>query len=313
MGDYDWIGPLVGGVAKGVNSYATADKANSDVQRAYQQMMDNLQARFAEYDQLPAAGYKDVQAQQVGPSALGGIQLDPAGHIAEQEAMAKLSELAANGGLSLADMQALNQIQGNLSQNNTARRKGLANEFSARGQLGSGAQLAMALNSQQNAAQNANQAGESAAAQAQARALDAILRKAGLGRQMESDEYGRKSDAAKAADLIEARNAAARTQAANTNNSIAGQRYDDAFNRVKAKSGLSSQQNDILFGRGTQQARTDAAMGSTTNNLIDSGVGAFGSSGGKSGDGSGGGGGGSSTDMGDGNTDDVDEELPGDD
>jgi hypothetical protein len=126
----------------------------------------------------------------------------------------------------------------------------------------------MSLNANQNAASQANQHGEDIAAQAQQRALDAILKRAGLGRQMESDEYGRKSDAAKAADLIEARNAAARTQAANTNNSIAGQRYEDELAKLKAKSGLSSQQNDIMFGRGTQQARTDAAMGDTTNHLI---------------------------------------------
>lgn len=315
MGDYDWIGPLVGAGAKAFNSYETANKSNEDVQRAYQQMLDNLKQRFADYDALGPAGYQNVTAQQVGPSALNNIQLDPTGRAAEQSAMAQLGDLSAHGGLNLADMAALNKIQASLSRNNAARNASLANQYAARGQLGGGQQLAMALNANQNAAAQANQHGEDVAAMAQQRALDAILKRAGLGRQMESDEYARKSDAAKAADLIEARNAAARTQAANTNNSIAGQRYEDELAKLKAKSGLSSQQNDIMFGRGTQQARTDAAMGSTTNNLIDNGVSAIGGrktgSGGSS-SGSTGSTDSTNTDTGDG-FEDVDQELPADD
>lgn len=283
MGDYDWIGPVASGIGKGINSYMSADQADAQMQEAYRQMLANLQARMGDYDALGRAGYQPITAQQTGPSALENIPQDAQARMAQQEAMAKLSELAANGGLSLADMQALNEIQGNLNRNTSARRAGLANEFAARGQLGSGAQLAMDLNNQSNAAMTANQAGESAAAQAQARALEAILQKGSMGRAMGNDEYQRQLNAARAKDLIEARNAAARTDASKYNNSIAGQAYEDELAKARGKTSLTNSMNSAVFGRGSQSANTTLGKASATNSLFDSfGNAKFGGGGGSS-------------------------------
>ena len=240
MSDYSWIPAVAGAIGKGVNSYASAGQANDVMQEAYRKMLENLQARFSDYDKLGAAGYQDIAAQQLGPSALEGIQYDPAARQAEQEALAKLTELANNGGLTLADLKALNDIQGVQNRNVSARRQGLANSFAARGQLGSGAQLAMDMQNQSDAAMNANAAGESAAAQAQARAMQAILQKGQMARGMANDDYGRKSDAARAADMIAARNAAARTDAAKANNAYRGQAYDDALRQAQGKTSLTA-------------------------------------------------------------------------
>lgn len=271
MADYSWIPALAGAVGKGVNSYATAGTASAQSQAAYQQMLDNLRARFAEYDQLPAAGYQDIAAQQLGPSALEGIQVDPQGRQGQQDAIAGLDDLAKNGGLSLGDMKALNDIQANLNRNVLAQRKGLTNEFAARGQLGSGAQLAMDLDAQQNAAENANQRGESVAAQAQQRALQAMLQKAGLARGMTNDDYQRKLAAAQARDAIETRNAAARTDASKYNNQLRGQTYADAMGKLKGKTALTGDLNQVVFGKGKNQANTTLAMGGYANDLIDQG------------------------------------------
>lgn len=270
--DYSWIGPLVGAVGKGVNSFATADKANNQMQEAYAEMLRNLQARFGDYDALGKAGYSDLAPQQLGPSALEGIQNDPAARQAQQEALAALAELAQSGGLNLGDMAALNQVQGNLNRNDTARRKGLANEFAARGQLGSGAQLAMGLQGQQDAAMNANQRAESVAAQAQARAMQALLQKGQTARGMSNDDYQRKRDAALARDAIEARNAAARTDAGKYNNSLRGQAFEDDLAKARGKTQLTGDMNAAVFGRGKQSANTTLGMGSATNGLIDSGT-----------------------------------------
>lgn len=271
MGDYDWIGPLISGVAKGAVDVGTGLAANNQIQGSYSEMLRRLMERMGEYDSLGDAGYQPLVAQQLGPSALENIQEDPAGRQSQLEAMAALQELAQNGGLSLADLQALNQIEGRLNQQDTARRKGLANEFAARGQLGAGAQLAMAMRGQQDAAQNANQRAESVAAQAQQRALNAILQRGQLGRQMSGDKYGRDRDAALARDAIEARNAASRMDTARGNNAIAGQRFSDNLARLQGKTGLTNSLNQTTFGSGVQNARTTGAMGSYANNLIDSG------------------------------------------
>ena len=276
MGDYSWIPQAIGGVAKAANSYGTADKANSEMQEAYRQMLANLQARFGDYDALGKAGYSDIGAQQVGPSALEGITNDPQARLAQQEALAALSELAANGGLSLADMAALNQIQGNLNRNDSARRQGTANEFAARGQLGAGAQLAMAMQGNQDAAVNANQRAESTAAQAQARALQAILSKGQMAGQMGNEDYRRKADAARARDAIEARNAAARTDASKYNNSLRGQSFEDELAKARGKTALTGDMNAAVFGQGKQTANTTLGKGSYTNELIGQGASGFG-------------------------------------
>ncbi len=275
MADYSWVGPLIGEVAKAGNSYGATNKANDVTQDAYDEMMRALQARFGDYDAIGSAGYQPIQAQEQGRSELGNIQSDAQARMAEQQAIAKLQELADNGGLSLADMKALNDIQANLNRNNSARQQGLANQYAARGQLGSGAQLAMDLSNQQNAAMNANDAGESAAAQAQARALQAILQKGSLARQMGNDDYQRQAAAAAANDAINARNAAARTDANKYANTIKGQGFADKLSIAKGKGGLTGDMNQIIFGKGESNRNTGLANASYTNHLIDKGGGAI--------------------------------------
>jgi hypothetical protein len=283
MGNYDWIGPLVGGIAKGVNSIGSGNAANQQMNDAYALMLQNLKDRMGDYDKLGTAGYQPVAAQQLGPSALEGIQNDPEGRIAQQQAMASLGDLANRGGLNLADTAALNDIQGNLNRNNSARQQGLANQYAARGQLGSGAQLSMDLANNQNAAQNANQQGEATAGQAQARAMQAIMAKGQMGRTMSQDEYNKAKSAAEARDAIEARNAAARTHAGEYGNAVKGQAYEDALAQVRGKAGITNSINATTFGQGRGNAGNTLAQGGYRNDLIGQGMKAFGSSGGSGG------------------------------
>ena len=267
----DELANLGSNAAKGAIAAGAGSAANQQMQSAYDQMLANLQARFGDYDALGKAGYQDLTPQQLGPSAVEGIQDDPAARLAQQEAMAKLSELAANGGLSLADMKALNDIQANLNRNNQARSSGLANQFAACGQLGSGAQLAMQLQGNSDAAMRANDAGESAAAQAQARALDAILKKGSMGRAMGNDQFSRDAERARAHDMIEQRNAAARTDASKYNNTVRGQAYEDELAKARGKTSLTNSMNQAIFGKGAQGANT--TLGDSTDGGKDTGDG----------------------------------------
>lgn len=264
MADWSWVGPVANAVGQYAGGMSAGNQANSTLQGAYDEMLRNLQARFGDYDALGAAGYQDVTPEQLGDTALASIPEDLGARQAQQESIAALGDLSQHGGLSLADMQALNEIQGNLNRNNMARQKGLANEFAARGQLGSGAQLAMGLANQQNAAMNANQAGETAAAQAQQRAMEAILRKGEMARGMSSDDYRRKAAAAQAKDAIMARNAAARSDAARYNNSLRGQTYQDRLAQAAGKTSLTNAMNKGIMGKADQSARTTVANASRT-------------------------------------------------
>lgn len=275
MGDYDWLAPLLTGVAKGATDIGTGLQANAQTQAALDEMLRNWKERMGDYDAIGDAGYKDVSPVLLGDTALAGIPQDAAGRQAQQEAMAALSELAQNGGLSLGDLKTLNDIQASLSRTDQSRRKGLANDFAARGQLGAGAQLAMALQGQQDAAMQANAAGESAAAQGQARALQALLEKGRMGRTMGNDQYARDAEAAKARDAIAARNAAARMGSMTANNAIAGQRFDDQMAKAHGKTSLTNSMNEAVFNKGAANKNTTKAMGGYANDLIDTGATAF--------------------------------------
>jgi len=246
------------GAQAGLN-YAGGQQANAITQAAYQAVLGNLQKRFNDYDKLNPAAYKDIAAQQLGPSSLAGIQPDAQARTQEEAAISQLQDIADRGGLSLADMQALNEVQANLNRNNSARQAGLANQYAARGQLGSGAQLAMDLANQQNAAQSANQQGESAAAQAQQRAMQAILQKAQASRTMSNDDYQRKLAAAQAADAIAKYNASARTDASKYNNTVAGQSYADQLSKLKGQTALTDSMNGALLGSANANANTTKA------------------------------------------------------
>lgn len=265
MADVPW-----GEIAKYGVGMLGSQQANSVTQNAYKQILENLKARFGDYESIPPAVYRDVVAQVLGPSALSGIEADPGARQDQQESIAALDNIAKSGGLTLADMKVLNDVERSLNQQNASRQKGIANQFAARGQLGAGAQLGMQLDSAQNAAENANQRGESVAAQAQERAMKAILEKGSLSRNMSNDDYSRKARAAEAEDSIRKYNASMSTDAQKYNNGIRGQAFDDEMKRLGGKHGVTRETNAALLGSGQQNANTIAGQTSATKGLINS-------------------------------------------
>lgn len=268
--DTDALGPLLADLAKyGVGTAGTLG-ANAATQSAYQAIIKNLQDRFSDYKNLAPANYHDITPQQLGPSALTGIQPDAQARLDEQNAIGQLDDIAKSGGLTLADKAALNKIESTLNRNASARNNSLANQFAARGQLGSGAQLAMGLANNQNAAENANERGEGIAGQAQQRAMQAVLSKAGASRNMSNDDYARKKAAAEATDAISKYNASMTTDAAKSNNAIAGQAYDDSIKRLYGQTGLTNSLNGALLGQGQGNANTIAGAAYGGTGLISS-------------------------------------------
>lgn len=251
----------------GAGSVAGANQAQL---AAYDAVLNNLGQRFSDYSNLKTPGYQNLTAQHLGPSQLGSIQMDPQARVDEQAAEAQLQDIANRGGLSLADRASLNNIESTLSRNAQARNNSLANQFAAKGQFGSGAQMAMELANNQNAAQNANQHGEDIAAQAQQRAMDAVLKKGAMSRELANDDYSRKAQAAQANDAIARYNASMATDASKYNNSIMGQGYADQLAKLQGENQLTGQLDQAILGRGGQQAAGIAGTGSMGMSLLDS-------------------------------------------
>ena len=197
--------------------------------------------------------------------------------------MAGLQDVIGSGGLTLADMAALNKTQGNINRGVQANRSSLANQYAARGQLGGGAMLAMDLANNQDAAMQANQAGESTAAQAQARALQALMQRGQFGRAMANDTYSQKSDAARAADAIRLRNSQFRTDAIRGNNQALGWGFQDQLSRARGMNGIADKELSLIGRQGAFGYDNRVAQGAATNGAIDQGVEAWGNlSGGQS-------------------------------
>lgn len=290
MGDFNWA-QFAGGLASGLNSYATSEEASKISQAAYEEMMRNLSERFGDYDKLGTAGYEALVPALRGRSALEDIQEDPASRLAQEQTLAELKDIIDSGGLSLADMKAMNDIQRNLNQQDAARRKGLANDFAARGQLGAGAQLAMALQGQQDAAESANQRAEATAAQAQDRRMGATMKRGDFARGMSRDAYGRDSNAAQAHDAINRWNADVRNDSQRYNNTVRGQAFEDELSKARGKTSLTNSMNEAVFGKGKDKAGSVETQGKLRNDFIKAGANAFGSGAQSNGSSSGGGGG----------------------
>lgn len=267
-GDDTDLSSLLGSLAQyGVGTAGTLG-ANAAQQQAYQAIIQNLDNRFNDYSSLAPAGYKPITAQTLGPSALTGIQNDAQARTQEESAISQLQDLANRGGLNLSDMAALDQVQANLNKNTQARNQSTANQFADRGELGSGSQLAMDLANNQNATQSANQTGQNTAAQAQTRAMQAVLQDAQASRTMSQDDLAKKTAAAQATDSINKYNASMQTDASKYNNSLQGQTYDDTLKKLQGENTVTGQLDSALLGSGQQQAGTIAGLSYGANGLL---------------------------------------------
>ncbi len=256
----DNIGPLLADLAKyGIGTAGTLG-ANQTMQAAYEAILKNLRDRFGDYAKLTPAQFKEIVAQKLGPSALSNIQNDAGAREAEQAQLAQLDDIAKSGGLTLADKAALNEAEATLSRGNSARNNSIANQFASRGQLGAGEQLAMQLAGAQSAGEQANKRGEEIAAQAQKRAMQAVLEKGSAARAMSNEDYRRKANAASAADSIEKYNASMATDAGKYNNDLKDRAFKEELERLAGQTGLTQSMNQALLGQGQQSANTQAGL-----------------------------------------------------
>ncbi len=212
-------------------------EANSAAERARAQKV--LQAALAKIEQLPEPEQERVIAEMLGPSALESVQADPESVSAQKNVLGRLMELERNGGMTLEDDANLAKVQSKLARGERSNRAALLNSSAARGTLGSGAELAAGLQSQQAAADRANAAGMDVMASAQRRYLDSLQQRAGLSGQMRQQDFAERSQAAKAKDEIARYNTTARERAKYYNAQQPMQMADYRLRKATAGAGLT--------------------------------------------------------------------------
>lgn len=163
-------------------------------------------------------------ATQMGPSALEGISVDPRLREAQMNALARLEEIGAGGGMTAQDRLKLAQIRDEQTADLRGATGAIEQQMAARGLSGGVSELVSKQIAAQSAANRAAQEGMNLKAQAEQRALDAIMQSGQLGGQIRGQEFGEQERVAQAKDLInkfntqaladaKTRNVAARNQA----------------------------------------------------------------------------------------------------
>lgn len=237
------LGSLGGGLA--ANAAGAPDR---DQQRRILEMM------LKKYDAINTPELEESGAEQLGDTAYGGISTDPRLQEAEYGSLDALKQMQDMGGLTLEDQAALNKVNNRTARQESAGRASIANDFAARGQLGSANQLAMSMQNQQDSANRSAQAGADTAASAQKRYFDSVRERGRMAGDMDERQYRQKSDAARARDLIAQHNAAARTDSARYRNDVRNQRFSNSMNLAGAQSGAGYKQANFLGNEASRKA-----------------------------------------------------------
>ena len=241
-------------------------------------------------------------AVSLGPSAMEGVSTDPRLRQAQLNALQKLQGISEANGMD-AQFQADNaRLQNDLNANLRGNQEAIIQNMATRGLSGGTTEMLARQNAAQQSANRQAQMGLDIQAQAQRRALEALMNSGNMASQMQSNDFNQQSAKAQAQDAINKFNAAnsqqvmannvqARNQAqqmnmqnrqniANQNtqlrnqtneyntNGLAQQQYE---NELKKKGIISGGYNQ-LSNQYNQQSQANAAL---TGALISAGAKAY--------------------------------------
>lgn len=204
------VGGALGGIADG-DPNKKAKQAQMDAlkrqEQAYlNQIFLNPEDYVVDYEKVNAdelAYYRPELevAEQLGDTELAKIQLDPAYKQAQMQALARLNQRAEQG-LTVEEEAARNNIMRNLEASNRGAQEAVVQSMARRGQLGSGTELAARMGASQGEYSEAARQAENLISERNKRALQAALESGNLAGNLRQQEYGEKTDLAKARDAM---------------------------------------------------------------------------------------------------------------
>ena len=160
------------------------------------------------YQQVAQLNPELETAVNLGPSEMAGIATDPALRQAQLNALAKLQEVGAAGGRDAQFLAEQSQLESDINRNLRGQQEAIMQNLATRGMSGSGQELVARQMSAQDAVNRQAQMAMDAKAQAQQRALQALMQSGQLGGQMQAQDFGQAAQKAQAADAIARFNAA---------------------------------------------------------------------------------------------------------
>lgn len=202
-------------------------------------------------------------AEQLGPTAMGGITQDPRLQQAQMGALEELQNISKSGGITAQDKARLNQIQNETNTNLQGQTGAIQQNLATRGMGGGMSEMVARQIQAQGAANRQADEGLDVNAQAQQRALDALMNGAQLGGSMQNADFQRQSDIAKSKDLINQFNTQNKQQVQSRNvgsqNEAQGWNAQNAQNVANQNTGLSNTAQQYNANLGQQQFQNQLA------------------------------------------------------
>lgn len=255
------VGALVqGGLGLIGDAMAAGDREKA--RKLYEDLLKQIQS-------IPEPELREQAAVLLGESELGKVKADPSLVAAQRAALAKLQQISDEGGLTLEDKAVLETQLSRAARADAAGRNAISNQMQARGTLGSGAELAMALQGQQSSAQRGYESARDTAAQAQRRAYEAIMGRGSLAGQMRGQDFNEQSTAAKARDEIARYNAAAQERANAYNAGLSSELYKARLAKAQTAGGATSALANQYMGEAQGKANQMAGYGAAASRAIE--------------------------------------------
>lgn len=218
------LGGPWGAAAGGLAGFLGGKDDNS--QDYYQRMLDAaagiplpvLKEQHPElYAELAKFNPEMDQAIRLGDSAMGGISLDPRYKDAQMAALAKLQNITNSDGKDAQFMADAARLQNDVNTNLQGNTGAIQQNLATRGMSGGPSEAIARQIAAQQGANRQSQMGLDLNAQAQQRALSALMNQGQLGSQMSAQDFSQQAQKAQASDAI-ARFNAQNTQSVNSAN-----------------------------------------------------------------------------------------------
>lgn len=213
------LDPVFDVISGGKDSEATAaTQASVDALQALQLPdIADMQVQLEELVQTGQLTPEQAEAMLIERSNMEDISTDPRLRNAQLDALGGLQDIVDGEGMTATDRARLEQLKGDLNTQERGQRESIIQNAQQRGVGGSGLELLAQLQNQQGSAQRASQMGFDIEAQAQERALEALMQQGQLGGQIRGQDFGEQEKIAAAQDAIAKFNTQNQQQAEFTN------------------------------------------------------------------------------------------------
>ncbi len=197
------------------------------------------------YQQVVSLNPEMESAVNLGPSEMQGIATDPSLRAAQMKALNKLQGIGDAGGMDSQFLADQSRLESDINTNTRGREEAIMQNLDTRGMAGGMSELVARNQAVQSGANTQAQMAMDKKAQADQRALQALISGGQMGGQMQAQDFSQAAQKAQAADSISKFNAANQQQVignnAATKNNAQQWNATNAQNTANSNTGLSNQ------------------------------------------------------------------------